>query len=135
MLHQLRSLKRGRKSWKDSLPVYEADPSLLGTKLLVRGLDVSPAENGALVELVTEVGPKMLRRALDDLGGMIPPTQQMSQRLETVKHNLAARETWELFKDFDNREEEIQKHMSLGLVTVRELSGIWSLRISLKGQR
>lgn len=135
MLHQSRLIKRGRESWKDSLLIHETDSSLLGTKLLARGLHVNPTEGGALAELVTEAGPKMLRRAFDDLGGVIPPTQKMSQRLESVRHNLAARDSWEFFRDFENREEEIQKLTSLGLVTVRELSGIWSLRISLKGQR
>lgn len=135
MLIKLRSIKLTERSWKDSLPEYETDPSLLGAKLLARGLNVSPTEGVAIMELITEAGPKMIKRAFEYIRGMLSPSQKESQQLEKVRHNLAARDSWELFQDFESREHEIRKLVSLGLVTVRELSGIWSLRTSLKGQR
>lgn len=131
---KLWKMQWGNESWKDSLPQYEAASSIGGARLLERGLDLSSSEGGAIMELATDSAPKMVRSAWDEFVGMFWPTRSESMRLEEVRMNLAARDCWEFLRDFQNRDSDIRKLSSLGLVTVREIAGIWSLRISIKGQ-
>ena len=124
----------GKESWKNSLPQYEAASSMGGARLRERGLDLSSSEGGAFGELVTQAAPKMVRSAWDGLAGFVFPSRSERARLEAVRKNLAARGCWEFLRDFEAREEDIRKLASMGLVSVRKIAGIWSLRISIKGQ-
>lgn len=135
LVRSLSKMKIWQRSWKDSLPEYENDSAISGARLMARGIDLSSGAGESMITLVTTAAPRMMRATFDEVARLIPPTLNESLKLEQVRENLAARNSWELLRDFKNREPEIRKLAALGLVTVREISGIWSLRISLSGQR
>lgn len=135
LVRSLCKMQLGQRSWRESLPRYETEFGLSSVRLMARAVDLSDGAGGAVVALALSAAPRMVRAAIDDLKELIYPTKNESEQLERVRENLAARDSWELLRDFKTREPEIRKLAALGLVTVRKISGIWSLRISLRGQR
>lgn len=124
-----------KRSWRDALPSYQSMSGLGIARLMAsRGAVSSGAGESALV-LIFTAAPRMVLAVLDEVSHLMSPSSEECKRLEKVRENLAARDSWEVLQDFKEREPEIRKLAGLGLVTVREISGIWSLRISLKGQR
>ena len=135
LIRSLCKMNLSKRSWRESLPDYESDPGLSGLRLMARGVDLTDGVGESAFSLITSAAPRMVRTTIDEMNHLIPPTGKESAVLERVRENLAARDSWEFLRDFKAREPEIRKLAALGLVSVREISGIWSIRISLKGQR
>lgn len=123
-----------KRTWRDSLPDYETVPKISRVGLSAQDSGISRDTRESGIELVFFAAPLMFRSVIDEMRKFILPTRRESAALEREREHLAARNSWELLRDFESREEEIRKLAALEMVTVRKISGVWSLRVSLKGQ-
>lgn len=78
-------------------------------------------------------GPGWIDRIVFEWRSMIPAREEVAARLEGLRRNLAARDSWMPVKDFKRHEKDLFLLAKLEILAIRESAGQWFFYVTLEG--
>jgi hypothetical protein len=96
-----------------------------------RNFEYAQAGVGVLSMLLA--GPGWIDKIAFEWKSMIPARDKIAERLESLRRNLAARDSWVPVKDFERHEADLYLLASLEILAIRESAGAWFFHVTLEG--
>ncbi len=91
------------------------------------------AQAGVGVFSMLLAGPGWINKIAFEWKSMIPARDEIAERLESLRRNLAARDSWMPVKDFARHEDDLFHLAKLEILAIRESAGQWFFHVTLEG--
>ncbi|YCM45289.1 hypothetical protein V2O64_04540 [Verrucomicrobiaceae bacterium 227] len=78
-------------------------------------------------------GSGWIDKIVFEWNSLIPVREEIAERLEALRRNLAARDSWMPVKDFERHEEDLFLLAKLEILAIRENVGQWFFHVTLEG--
>lgn len=121
--------KSGPRDWERIARMPTRTPGMrISTR---RNFEYAQAGEGLFSMLLA--GPGWIDKIVFEWKSMIPAREEIAERLEALRRNLAARDSWMPVEDFGRHEEDLYLLAKLEILAIRESAGEWFFHVTLEG--